>query len=89
MESFIEKIQSQTGTILRERSADILRAWHENIEEAQECEKPLPPLKLAISAVVDLEDNAVSTELRFSVVYKTKLTSPLPDPNQLDLPEFE
>lgn len=85
MDAFIVAIANQTKAALCERSEDLLKAWQENIEEAQENEKDFPPLKIGIAATVDLEADTVTTEIRFSVTYKCKLSSPLPDPNQPDL----
>jgi len=90
MDSFIEAILKQARISLHERSDDMLRAWHENIEEAHEADedKEAPPLKLGISATVDLGKNTVSTELKFTVNYKSKISEPLPDPNQPEITGF-
>ena len=88
MDSFIEVIADQTRTALHERSEDLLKAWQENIEEAHGNEKDFPPLKIGIAATVDLEGETVSTEIRFAVTYKSKVSSPLPDPNQPEFPDF-
>jgi hypothetical protein len=86
MDSFIETIVSQAREAMQERSADILRAWHENIEESNANEKKFPPLKLAISAAVDLEAATIETTVRFSATYQSTITSKLPDPDQPELP---
>lgn len=86
MDSFIDTITAQVGELLRERSADILRAWQENIEEAQESEKKFPPLKLAITGMVDLEGSKIETSVRFTATYQSILSATLPDPDQATLP---
>lgn len=88
MHSFIEAILNQTSQALHERSEDLLKSWRENIEEAQDNEKGLPPLKIGIGATIDLEADTVSTEIRFVVTYKSKISEPLPDPNQPEIPGF-
>lgn len=85
MEAFIETICHQVLMVLSERSDDILKAWHENIEEAEANEKAFPPLRLAISASVDLEAATIETGLRFTATYQSSLKSQLPDPDQPDL----
>ena len=86
MEAFIGTITQQVSELLRERADDILKAWQENIEEAQESEKKFPPLKLAISGTVDLESARIETTLRFTATYQSCLSAMLPDPNQTTLP---
>jgi hypothetical protein len=88
MESFIETIVAQAREAMQERSADILRAWHENIEESNANEKKFPPLKLAISAAVDLEAATIETTVRFSATYQSTITSKLPDPEQPEFPNL-
>jgi hypothetical protein len=82
MNAFIDMILSQARVVLHERADDILKAWHENIEEANENEKKFPPLKLGLSATVDLESATIETTLRFTAVYQSSLKAELPDPNQ-------
>ena len=89
MAAFIDAITLQAKTVMHEREEDILRAWQENIEEATENEKDFPPLKLGIAATVDIENNAITTELRFTVSYKSKISTELPDPNQMQIPGIE
>jgi hypothetical protein len=86
MEAFIDTISEQARTALHERLDDILKAWHENIEEAQEAEKKFPPLKLSIAATVDLENNNIETVLSFTAKYQSKISQNLPDPEQPQLP---
>jgi hypothetical protein len=86
MGSFIDTIVKQCREALCERQDDILAAWHENIQEANAAEKKFPPLKLSISACVDLEANAIETAVSFTVKYTSKVSEPLPDPNQTTLP---
>ena len=69
MSEFISTIVRQVETCLVERESDILEAWHENIEEANENEKKFPPLKLSIASSVDLEANAIETSVSFTVKY--------------------
>jgi hypothetical protein len=88
MDSFIETIVTQAREAMQERSADILRAWHENIEESNANEKKFPPLKLAISAAVDLEAATIETTVRFSATYQSTITSKLPDPDQPEFPNL-
>jgi hypothetical protein len=85
MEAFIATITQQARTALTERQEDILAAWHENIEEAQQKEKKFPPLKLSIAATVDLEANAIETAISFAVRYTSIIRETLPDPNQPEL----
>jgi len=86
MDSFIETITEQAREVMRERASDILKAWHENIEEAEANDKGFPPLKLAVGAVVDLEAGTIETTVRFTTTYQSSLKSTLPDPDQPELP---
>jgi len=86
MDAFIATIVKNVRESMSERSDDILKAWHENIEEAQANEKNFPPLKISISATVDLEAAKIETVMRFTTVYQTSTRSPLPDPNQTEFP---
>jgi len=86
MDAFLEAILSQTREALKERSDDILDAWHGNIEEAMNNDDKFPALKLSIAATVDLEGNKVETSVTFTTRYKTTISQQLPDPNQPDLP---
>ena len=86
MSEFISTIVRQVETCLVERESDILEAWHENIEEANENEKKFPPLKLSIASSVDLEANAIETSVSFTVKYTATVKDALPDPDQGLLP---
>lgn len=86
MSAFIHTIVKQTGEALFEREDDILKAWQENIQEANDNEDKFPPLKLSIAATVDLEANKVETSVTFTTRYKTTVSEMLPDPNQPELP---
>lgn len=86
MADFIDTICEQVRTGLHERAADMLKAWHENIEEAQDNEKDFPPLKLSMGATVDIEAARIETTIGFTAKYQTKLSAPMRDPNQPDLP---
>lgn len=88
MDAFIATISSQVRTLLHERGDNMLAAWHENMEEAQSADEKasLPPLKLSISATVDLEKNSVESVLSFTVKRQSKIKADLPDPNQPELP---
>jgi len=86
MEAFNDTIVDQVRELLFERQDDILKSWHENIEEAQEAEKDFPPLKLSIAVSVDLDGNAIETQVSFTTKYTSKLQSRLPDPDQPELP---
>ena len=86
LKEFCDTIIMQAREVLYEREEDILKAWHENIEEAQCAGKDFPPLKLGIGATVDLENNTIETTLRFTAVYQSKLSTEIPDPNQPELP---
>lgn len=86
MAEFCNTIVRQTREALLEREQDILDAWHENIAEATENEKKFPPLKLNISATVDLEGNAIETAVSFTVKYTSTIREMLPDPDQTLLP---
>lgn len=83
---FCDTIIMQARSALYDREDDILKAWHENIEEAQQNDKKFPPLKLAISATVDLEESKIETTLRFTAVYQSRIEAEIADPNQPDLP---
>jgi|GEM_PF-4930005 len=85
LEAFFEIILTQARTALFERSQDILDAWHSNIEEAETNKKNFPPLKLSLGATVDLEAAKIETVIKFTTVYQSTLSAPLPDPDQ---PEF-
>jgi len=85
MEAFIEKICEQVRTAMFERQDDILKAWQENIEEAANNELKFPPLKLGLSATVDIEANKITTTLGFTANYKSALSCQLPDPEQPEL----
>lgn len=86
MDAFLTTISEQVRTALHERSDDMLKAWHENIEEAQDNEKNFPPLKITMGATVDLEAVTIETTVGFVAKYQTKISARLPDPNQPDLP---
>ncbi len=86
MDAFLDTICNQARELLHERKDDILQAWHENIEEAMSNEKKFPPLRISLSAIVDLENAVIETTSRFSAVYTSSLKAALPDPNQLQLP---
>lgn len=86
MSAFLDTIANQAREAMHERANDILNAWHENIEEANNNEKSFPPLKLSIGATVDLEGNKIETVVRFTATYSTSICERLPDPNQPDLP---
>lgn len=89
MAEFCNAIVRQTREALFEREEDILKAWHENISEANENEDKFPPLKLSIAATVDLEAGKIETSITFTTRYKTTVSESLPDPNQLELPGVE
>lgn len=86
MAEFCNTIVRQTREALLEREEDILKAWHENIGEANENEDKFPPLKLGIAATVDLEANKIETVVTFTTRYKSTISEQLPDPNQPELP---
>jgi hypothetical protein len=85
MSAFIETIVNQVREGLHEREDDILKAWHENIEEANANEKKFPPLKIGIASTVDLEAEKIETTVRFTATYQTSISEALPDPNQPEL----
>ncbi len=85
MDAFCNSIGKQVAELLHERSDDILKAWQESIEEAQNNEDKFPPLKLSIGATVDIEAAKIETALSFTTRYKSTVSSPLPDPNQPEL----
>jgi hypothetical protein len=89
LKEFCDTIVMQAREVLYEREEDILKAWHENIEEAQQSEKKFPPLKLALGATVNLEEGTIETTLRFTAVYQSSISAELPDPNQPELPGVE
>lgn len=89
MDAFIETVVEQARTALLERSQDILEAWHANIEEAEVNKKNFPPLKLSIGATVDLEAAKIETVIKFTTVYQSTLSAPLPDPDQPEFPGME
>lgn len=82
MEAFISTIAKQAAVVMQERADDMLRAWQENIEEAQNNEGKFPVLKLSLSASVDLESARIETSLTFSTRYKCTVSAQLPDPSQ-------
>ena len=88
MDSFIRTIAEQAAELMHERSGDILKAWHENIEEANANEKNFPPLKIGIGATVDLEAGTIETAIRFTATYQSTLKASLPDPDQPELPNL-
>jgi len=85
LQEFCNTIIMQAREVLYEREDDILKAWHENIEEAQQSDKKFPPLKLSLGATVNLEDSTIETTLRFTAVYQSSITAEIPDPNQPEL----
>jgi hypothetical protein len=89
MDAFCTEIVRQLRELITLRSPDILHAWQENILEAQNNEDKFPPLKLSISATVDLDSAKIETMLAFTARYKTTFSSPLPDPNQPELTGLE
>jgi hypothetical protein len=88
MDSFIEIIINQAREALQQRKSDMLRAWHENIEESQANDKKFPPLNVAIKGAVDLEAATIETTVRFSATYQSTITSKLPDPEQPEFPNL-
>jgi hypothetical protein len=88
MDSFIEIIINQAREALQQRKSDMLRAWHENIEESQANDKKFPPLNVAIKGGVDLEAATIETTVRFSATYQSTITSKLPDPEQPEFPNL-
>ena len=88
LKEFCDTILMQAREVLYDREEDILKAWHENIEEAQQSEKKFPPLKLALGATVNLEEGTIETTLRFTAVYQSSISAELPDPNQPELPSL-
>jgi hypothetical protein len=89
MNDFIRTICDQVHEALNERADDMLRAWHENIEEAQDNDGKFPPLKVGMAATVDIEAAKIETTLSFTAKYQTKISAPMRDPNQPDLPGTE
>lgn len=86
LEAILSDASSQIKELLHERADDIQRAWNENIEEAQADGKDgIPPLKIGASITVDLEQNEVASEVRFTATYKSKLVRLLPNPNQPEM----
>jgi len=49
-------------------------------------ESKFPPLKLSISATVDLQAAKIETTVRFTTTYSSTISAELPDPNQPDIP---
>lgn len=86
MAQFIDMICDQLKTSMHDRASDMLKAWHENIEEAHEEQKGFPPLKLCLSASVDLEACRIETSVGFVAKYQSRLSMPIEDPNQAKLP---
>jgi hypothetical protein len=86
MAAFIETILIQARDLLTKRADDMLDSWHTNIQEREDNDESFPPLKLSISASVDLENAAIETGLVFASRYKSTVSSPLPDPDQMELP---
>jgi hypothetical protein len=86
MSAFCDIIKSQAAELIDERANDMLKAWTESIEEATENEDKFPPLKIGIAATVDIEKAVVETAVSFTVKYKSKLSAPLPDPDQPEFP---
>ena len=85
---FIDIIADQAREAMHERSDDMLKAWHENIEEAEANEKPFPPLKIGIAAAVDIEAGTIETTVRFTATYQTTIKATMEDPNQLEFPNL-
>lgn len=89
MDVFLDTIADQAWEVMKERSEDMLKAWRENIEEAQANDKNFPPLKLSIGAVVDLDAGTIETTVRFTAIYQSSVKASLDDPNQPELPPFQ
>ena len=85
MLQFIGTICEQVESLLTDRADDILKAWHENIQEANENEKNFPPLKIGISATVDLEAAKIESGIRFTATYQSTESSLIEDPDQTKL----
>ena len=88
LKEFCDTILMQAREVLYDREEDILKAWHENIEEVSQSEKKFPPLKLALGATVNLEEGTIETTLRFTAVYQSSISAELPDPNQPEFPSL-
>ena len=86
---FLDTIADQAREAMHARADDMLRAWHENIEEATANEKNFPPLKIGIAAAVDIEAGTIETTVRFTAAYQTTIKATLDDPNQPELPPFQ
>lgn len=86
IDDYFNVILDQLRENMQVRQDDILKAWHENIAQANANEKKFPPLKLSISATVDLEENTIATTLKFSAIYTSTIGGEIPDPDQLQLP---
>jgi hypothetical protein len=85
MEAFIDNISDQVREALHERAEDMLKAWHENIEEAQDNDKDFPPLKITMGAAVDISSAKIETTISFTAKYQTRICQALPDPNRPEL----
>ena len=85
MEAFIQTISNHALSLMQERSEDLLKSWNENIVESDANQTPFPPLKIAISATVDIQKAAIETKIRFTSTYQSELKSELPDPSQPSL----
>lgn len=85
MAQFAGQIVEQVKSLLSDRADDMLKAWHENIQEATDNEKPFPPLAIGISAKIDLEAAKIETSLAFKANYKSTESALIEDPNQTKL----
>lgn len=85
MAQFAGQIVEQVKSLLAARESDMLKAWHENIQEATINEKPFPPLAIGISARIDLEAAKIETSLAFKANYKSTESAMIDDPNQTKL----
>lgn len=86
MAQFIAVINRHVSSALEGRASDMLESWHQNIGEAMDDDRDCPPLKIGISASVDLAKDEVTTTLSFATKHQTKIAEKLPDPNQLEFP---
>ena len=71
--------------LISEKEKDILEAWSECEQEAQDNETK-PVFKLGFSVKLDLDANAMQTQIRFGVVRTASIDREIPDPSQPDLP---
>ena len=84
LKAIAEKAGADLVALVIEGEQKILDAWSEAEQSAQDNETA-PKFKLAFSVSLDLDKDAMTTELAWNVKHKLSTACQIPDPNQPEL----